>query len=85
MEQPQTFYEIRVKDHLDAKWSAWFDGLTIVNASDGSGEATLRGSIPDQAALHGILARIRDLNLTLISVSRIEDSRVPASKHTKEE
>ncbi len=58
-------YSIRVKGHLDDRWSDWF-GLTVTNLD--SGDAVLFGPVADQAALHGILARIRDLNITLISV-----------------
>ncbi|HET7089692.1 MAG TPA: hypothetical protein VFL17_13670 [Anaerolineae bacterium] len=63
-------YEIRVKGHLDPRWSEWFQGLTVTRTA--SGETILSGSIVDQAALHGLLAKIRDLNLTLISVTRAE-------------
>jgi hypothetical protein len=63
-------YEIRVKGHLDERWSEWFDGLTITNLQ--SGEALLSGEIVDQAALHGVLSKVRDLNLPLIAV-RIVD------------
>jgi hypothetical protein len=63
-------YQIRVREHIDLSWSAWFDGLTIVHDSDGC--TTLTGHVVDQAALHGTLARIRDLRLTLISVIGVE-------------
>ena len=63
-------YEIRVKGHLDPKWSEWFEGLTVTAVE--SGDTVLSGPIVDQAALHGLLARIRDLNLTLISVVRVD-------------
>jgi hypothetical protein len=62
-------YEIRVKGHLDPRWSEWFDGLQITN--EPNGEALLSGYIADQAALHGALARVRDLNLELISVTTV--------------
>jgi hypothetical protein len=62
-------YEIRVKGPLDPRWSEWFDGLRITNESNG--EALLSGYIADQAALHGVLARVRDLNLQLISVTNV--------------
>lgn len=59
-------YEIRVKGHIDPRWSEWFSDLEIT-ALDGN-ETLLSGALADQAALHGLLNRIRDLNLTLISV-----------------
>jgi hypothetical protein len=63
-------YEIRVQGHLGCEWSAWFSGLTVTNGPNG--EALLVGPVPDQAALHGILARVRDLGLPLLSVQRVE-------------
>ncbi len=64
-----SMYEIRIKGHLSEQWSQWFDGLTILNFENGEG--ILLGKIMDQAALQGILTRIGDLNLTLISVNPI--------------
>ena len=66
-------YEIRVKGHLDPSWSEWFDGLQITN--EPNGEALLSGHIPDQAALHGVLAKVRDLNLQLISVTSVNSDQ----------
>ena len=63
-------YEIMVKGHLDEHWSDWLGGLSITR--DAQGNSHLVGFVPDQAALHGILAQIRDLGLTLISLTRIE-------------
>lgn len=60
------YYEIKVKGHLDQRWSEWFAGLTLTHSS--KDETLLSGPLPDQAALHGLLERVRDLNLTLISV-----------------
>jgi len=61
------YYEIKIKGHLDQRGSEWFEGLQFTYLE---GDATLlSGSLPDQAALHGLLERIRDLNLTLISVT----------------
>ncbi len=60
-------YEIRVKGHLDDRWSEWFDGLKITNLENG--EALLSGEIVDQAALHGVLAKVRDLGLPLVAVT----------------
>jgi len=65
------FYEIRIKGYLASFWSETFDGMQII--LDPNGETTLSGAVTDQAALHGLLARIRDLNLTLISVNRVND------------
>jgi hypothetical protein len=64
-----SFYKIRVKGHLDRRWSDWFDGLEIINLQ--SGETILSGDVVDQAALHGVLAKVRDLNLLLISVTSV--------------
>jgi hypothetical protein len=63
-------YEIRVKGHLDGRWSEWFDGLRIGNL--GNGDAVLSGEIVDQSALHGVLNKVRDLGLPLIAVSRVK-------------
>jgi hypothetical protein len=62
-------YEIRLKNHLDLHWSEWFDGWTITNV--GNDEVVLTCSCADHAGLHGVLDKIRDLNLTLIFVKRI--------------
>ena len=62
-------YQIKVKGRLDSQWSDWFEGMTIT--SDG-GQTTISGQVADQAALHGLLMRIRDLGLQLISVNRIK-------------
>ncbi len=62
-------YQIRINGHLDPSWSTWFDGLTITHAV--TGETILAGSLPDQAALYGILEKARNLNLTLLSVSEL--------------
>ena len=62
-------YEIRLTGHLDAHWTAWFDGLTV--SHEGDGTTVISGSIVDQAALHGVLQRVRDLGLPLVSVTRL--------------
>jgi hypothetical protein len=69
-------YEIRIKGHLDDKWADWFEGLTITRADNG--ETLLRGSVVDQAALHGVLRKVRDLGLPLLSVVQVE--RKPANR-----
>ncbi len=63
-------YEICLKGHLEDRWAAWFDGLSLSRESDGT--TILRGPIPDQAALHGLLHRVRDTGLSLVSVIRLE-------------
>ena len=63
-------YEIKVEGHLDELWCEWFDGLRLTQEGDGT--STLVGPVADQAALHGLLERVRDLGLTLLSVNRIE-------------
>ena len=59
-------YEIRVEGHLGTRWSAWFDGLDI--SSGGDGTTVLRGPVVDQAALHGLLQKLRDVGIPLISL-----------------
>ena len=66
----QAVYHIRVKGNLDRKWSDWFDGFTIT--PQGDDETLLTGPVADQAALHGLLAKIRDLGLSLLLVKRVE-------------
>ena len=63
-------YEIRLTGHLDARWTAWFDGLTVRRERDGT--TVISGQVPDQAALHGLLQRVRDLGLPLVSVRQVE-------------
>ena len=63
-------YEIRVLGSLDARWSVWFAGLDV--SSSAVGETTLTGPLRDQAELHGVLARVRDLGLPLIAVRRLD-------------
>ena len=62
-------YEIRVEGHLDLEWSEWLDGLTI--SYDAEGNTVLRGSLVDQAALHGVLMKIRDLAVPLLAVNPV--------------
>jgi len=65
-------YQIKVRGKLGSNWSDWFDGISI--KAEGA-VTTITGDIPDQSALHGLLARIRDLGLPLISVERIESNK----------
>ncbi len=69
MHAAHEWYEIRVDGHLPGGWSDWFEGLDIQRTPDG--ESILSGPLADQSALHGVLAKIRDLNLKLISVNRL--------------
>jgi hypothetical protein len=62
-------YEIRLKGHLDSRWAAWFDGLSLTNERDGS--TLICGPVADQAALHGLLQKVRDMGLPLISVTQV--------------
>ncbi len=72
--EKQKVYQIKLQGKLDASWSDWFDGMTLTfeDRGDGSFVTTLTGAVVDQAALHGLLSRISDLNLTLISVTHVE-------------
>ena len=67
--RPRIWYEIRVEGILDAHWSAWFDGFRL--SHDASGTTTIAGPVSDQAALHGLLCKVRDLGLPLIAVRRL--------------
>jgi len=60
-------YEIRIQGHLASRWSAWFEGMEITAADDGS--TLIRGQVADQAALHGLIERVRDLGLPLLSIT----------------
>jgi hypothetical protein len=66
-------YAIRVRGHLAPRWSEWFDGLAVIHTEEG--DTILSGPLVDQAALHGVLARIRDLGLRLISVNTLEEGQ----------
>jgi hypothetical protein len=66
-----TIYEIRLEGQLDPRWSEWLEGMTITPLE--TGETQLTGVVVDQAALHGLLNRIRDLNLKLVSVKERKD------------
>jgi hypothetical protein len=63
-------YELRIEGHLDPHWSAWFGGLTITHDDDGT--TTLRGVVTDQSELHGLLAKVRDLGVPLLSVTPLD-------------
>jgi len=68
--QPPAVYQLRVDGHLDGHWATWFGDLTLTHENDAT--TTLRGVVSDQAQLHGLLMKIRDLGVTLISVEVID-------------
>jgi hypothetical protein len=72
------YYEVRLKGHLEARWAKWFDGLAITLDEDGN--TLLSGRVADQAALHGLLKKVRDLGLPLLSVETVE----PDTKEVRE-
>jgi hypothetical protein len=63
-------YQIRIEGHLDQQWTDWFEGLTLTLEEDGN--TLLTGSVADQAALHGLLKKIRDLGIVLVSINRVQ-------------
>jgi hypothetical protein len=63
-------YEIRLKGHLDSRWAAWFDGLSLTNENDGT--TIIHGPVVDQAALYGLLQKVRDVGLPLVSVTQVQ-------------
>ena len=80
-----TSYELRIGGHLDAHWSTWFDGFTLTHEEDGT--STLRGVVRDQSELHGLLSKVRDLGVTLISVTPGNDAhrRGPGTDSPKQQ
>lgn len=74
-------YEIRLTGRLDANWAAWFDGLSVRSVADGT--TVISGAIADQAALHGVLQRVRDLGLPLVSVTRVEADQPDLTNPTR--
>jgi hypothetical protein len=77
-----TAYRIRLKEQLDQRWSDWLGGLMVVH--EANGETVLIGEMVDQAALYGLISKVRDLHLTLISVSPLEADS-PSREEAKEE
>ena len=81
METPPTTYEIRIAGHLSPQWADWFEGLTITLEEDGN--TLLSGPVADQAALHGLLKKVGDLGLPLLSVNQVPPLE-PANQPNKE-
>ena len=75
------WYEIRVRERLGPDWREWFEGMEIRREA---GQTILSGRIVDQAALHGLLARVRNLNLTLLSINPVSTSEPPAARQQSE-
>lgn len=75
------YYKIKIKGQLDQRWSEWFAGLELMHLDEDV--TLLSGMVPDQPALHGLLERIRDLNLTLISVTCVTPSREDADQNNE--
>jgi hypothetical protein len=63
-------YEIRIQGHLDSRWGLWFDGMALTHESDGT--TLIHGPVVDQAALHGLLQKVRDTGLPLLAVAQVE-------------
>jgi hypothetical protein len=68
-----SWYEIHVQGRFDPRWGVWFDAMSMTAGADGT--TVIRGPVPDQAALHGLLARLRDLGVPLLSVVRVDGPR----------
>jgi hypothetical protein len=73
-------YEIRLRGRLPARWAAWVDGMTLTTTDDGT--TVLAGPVIDQAALHGVLQKVRDLGLPLISLTALDPDARPATERT---
>ena len=74
------WYEIRLKGHLDSRWAAWFDGLSL--SHDSGGTTVISGPVLDQAALHGLLQKVRDIGIPLVSVAQVDPDEPDVSTIT---
>ena len=81
LSQP-VIYQIRIKGHLGREWTDWFGGLTIT--LEDNGDALLTGPVVDQAALHGLLKKVRDLGAPLVSVSQVQSTETHRTRSKKE-
>jgi len=75
-------YEIRIKGHLETRWVMWFNGLAI--RLEDNGDTFLTGALVDQAALHGLLKKVRDLGMTLVSVNQVQPQETRQNRSNKE-
>jgi hypothetical protein len=75
-------YQIRIKGHLDSQWTDWFEGLTITLEEDG--DTLLTGPVVDQSALHGLLKKVRDLGMSLVSVNQVQCNETHSYRSKKE-
>jgi len=80
-EQDPWRYEIRVRGRLESRWAAWFDGMTLTPQSDGT--TTIHGPVVDQAALHGLLRKLRDIGLALVSVTQVQPDQSAVTTEEK--
>jgi len=76
-----TIYQIRIKSHLGSDWTDWFEGLAITLEEDG--DTLLTGRVVDQAALHGLLKKVRDLGMSLVSVNQVQCKESHLEKENK--
>ena len=83
MQQSAVTYEIQVREYLDSYWADWLGGMALTHTPDGA--TLLRGVLPDQAALYGVLTSLRDFGLTLISVRRCESDDFSGERHDEED
>jgi hypothetical protein len=81
-ETPPTIYNIRIAGHLSPQWMDWFESLTITLEEDGN--TLLSGPVVDQSALHGLLKKVRDLGMPLVSVNRVQFNETQQNREKKE-
>ena len=75
-------YEIKIEGHLDSEWTAWFGGMTL--ALEDNGDTLITGPVIDQAALHGLLKKVRDLGMSLVSINQVQCNETHSYRSKKE-